>query len=875
MAYMRRQQAFQKGGENASPPKSRLPTNSGAVGFMSYCEPNQQPNRRPTLQNPPPTQPAGAASNPKNYARRSIVAEQAEKSGAVGFMNFAPEKPPTRSENARAGGAMGIMDYIQSAPTPQGGPEKGPPSGGGSATMAGGQRTTGAMGILDYIQSGTEYESPFGSLSQQSQPSQQQQQQQQLPEKPEKTGSKFKFGRKGRESKVVPSSVAASLSALDDYAEDEDDIRYGEDKTIIKAATLERLLDRLCKVGAGVEGTKYRDSFLLTYRAFTTPSELFQSLVLSYDPTNITTTSEITKKRVRVIGVLKAWVENFFFDFQQDESLQKQYDNFLSDMNLTMKTSSTQLQKVFQKMSTEKEKESRESFDVWAVDSPSVGMIESLRNGGWKNLITEKDLAMQMTVIESEMYCSILPKECLAWNKKNKEELAPNISRMIHHFNRVSNWVSSQIVTVIKRSERILLLERFIRLMENLMDLNNFNGMMEILSGINSSAVRRMKKTFSGLSGDYPEKYKALEKLLAHAHTYKKYREHLHKITPPCVPYLGVYLTDLTFVLDGNPDRVEGGTLINFFKWRKVADIITEIKNYQIRYKSLQVNHQTRTFLLSLEFKDSEECYKWSTRVEPKHYEKAIDELIRSESALKHKLEKLKIEEREMRRKYNLLKGLEDEEDIKKENEERANQSGLHQYLCLWSFSAQNDKEISVNSGEKVLFIEEINDDWALFSKFNGAKGYLPRNVVRPLMLKNPKKKSLQGKKSNSCSSLRTREREKSTRGKSRKNLADYSFFSSSSLSKQMESAPLLSVSSNPHLSSLTAPARSPSLATSPGRRGRNEMKEKKEGWNEKRVKRSTTTSEAGGKRNSDNSAIRVIGKRRGTVRLKGQSKDS
>ena len=32
--------------------------------------------------------------------------------------------------------------------------KKGPPSGGGSATMAGGQRTTGAMGILDYIQSG-------------------------------------------------------------------------------------------------------------------------------------------------------------------------------------------------------------------------------------------------------------------------------------------------------------------------------------------------------------------------------------------------------------------------------------------------------------------------------------------------------------------------------------------------------------------------------------------------------------------------------------------------------------------------------------------------------------------------------------------------
>ena len=59
--------------------------------------------------------------------------------------------------------------------------------------------------------------------------------------------------------------------------------------------------------------------------------------------------------------------------------------------------------------------------------------------------------------------------------------------------------------------------------------------------------------------------------------SYKNYRSNLKSISPPCIPYignvgayraftdcLGVFLSDLTFIGDGNPDQI--GKLINFTK---------------------------------------------------------------------------------------------------------------------------------------------------------------------------------------------------------------------------------------------------------------------------------------------------------------------
>ena len=53
-------------------------------------------------------------------------------------------------------------------------------------------------------------------------------------------------------------------------------------------------------------------------------------------------------------------------------------------------------------------------------------------------------------------------------------------------------------------------------------------------------------------------------------------------MTPPAIPFLGVYLTDLTFIELGNPDYLPESSFINFDKRRKVFQVIKDIQKFQV-----------------------------------------------------------------------------------------------------------------------------------------------------------------------------------------------------------------------------------------------------------------------------------------------------
>lgn len=113
--------------------------------------------------------------------------------------------------------------------------------------------------------------------------------------------------------------------------------------------------------------------------------------------------------------------------------------------------------------------------------------------------VHSEEFARQLTLIEYGLYKNIKPWECInqAWMKPDKDSKAPNIIKMINRFNDVSRWVASEICKTVDLKDRINVMQKMIEIADFCKSLNNLNAMMEIISGLNSSSVFRLKITWT------------------------------------------------------------------------------------------------------------------------------------------------------------------------------------------------------------------------------------------------------------------------------------------------------------------------------------------------------------------------------------------
>lgn len=184
-----------------------------------------------------------------------------------------------------------------------------------------------------------------------------------------------------------------------------------------------------------------------------------------------------------------------------------------------------------------------------------------------------EEIARQLTLIDFQLYRNISQTDLSNLGCGAVTENCVTVSAFIDRFNKTSKWVVTCIVSKRGLHSRKEALIKFIDIADCCRHLHNFNGLMAIVAALQSSSVYRLKHTWSMIPASHKKAFESLCDLTTNAGNYKQYRRIIASVKPPCIPYIGIYLTDLTFIRDGNPNdiMVEENKLINFSKRRMLS----------------------------------------------------------------------------------------------------------------------------------------------------------------------------------------------------------------------------------------------------------------------------------------------------------------
>ncbi|KAF4591541.1 Ras guanine-nucleotide exchange protein [Ophiocordyceps camponoti-floridani] len=391
----------------------------------------------------------------------------------------------------------------------------------------------------------------------------------------------------------------------------------------VTGGSLPALVERLT-THESTPDAAFVSTFYLTFRLFCTPVKLTEALIDRFDYVGESPHMAVPV-RLRVYNVFKGWLESHWRDRTDREALKLVIPFAEQKLGAVLSSAGRRLLELAKRVSGDGSLVPRLVSSMGktntaigqyvpaetpvphpALSKSQLHALSAFRAGGSAPSILDLEpleLARQLTVRQMSIFCSILPEELLAsqWMKKGGVD-APHVKAMSSLSTDLSNLVAETVLQHPEIKKRAAVIKQWIKIANHCYELHNYDGLMAIICSLNSSTISRLRKTWDAVSPKRKDMLRALQDLVEPSQNHKVLRTRLHDHVPPCLPFLGMYLTDLTFVDIGNPATKHlslggesddpsacGLTVVNFDKHCRTAKIIGELQRFQIPYRLLEV----------------------------------------------------------------------------------------------------------------------------------------------------------------------------------------------------------------------------------------------------------------------------------------------
>ncbi|XP_055301065.1 guanine nucleotide-releasing factor 2 isoform X14 [Sitodiplosis mosellana] len=348
----------------------------------------------------------------------------------------------------------------------------------------------------------------------------------------------------------------------------------GEDGPDVKGGELEALIVHATKVqkisenelSISLEQNAFGEAFITTFRTFIVPLDLIEKLTHRYS-IFCCQINEIKQKAAKESFSLLVRVVNDLTAPDLTPHILELLNEFVYQLVCSGQLMMAKLLRncILEKYMLFKQQK-------W---SPHNKILSVITNPPSLLDLKSADIAEQMTLLDAQLFQKIEIPEVLLWAQEQCEERSPNLTRFTEHFNKMSYWARSQILKQEDSKDREKHVIKFIKIMKHLRKINNYNSYLALLSALDSAPIRRLEwhKTIT-------EGLKEYCALIDSSSSFRAYRQALAETNPPCIPYIGLVLQDLTFVHIGNQDYLSSG-IINFSKRWQQHNIVVNMKRFK------------------------------------------------------------------------------------------------------------------------------------------------------------------------------------------------------------------------------------------------------------------------------------------------------